>query len=243
MSRFLYEINLRTWNGAGGHKGSMLGTNEGKIILGCVSTIFCCFELSLEPSNSSNVLLRHTLLKTKTDFHHSSILKRNDGKQTTTRMSFNHLFLQLSLVNVNLLIDLIERFLKKCNVLLIFFRLYAHFLNLPFFLTKDFNRFSVSTFFFIQFQFDVSNLKNISGRLNTHINFNEIVIVIIIIIITLASSLLMILFPPTMAFASTSSKRTERFLTSISNDFLIASILTMRSCSSCNISTVCFSST
>lgn len=49
--------------------------------------------------------------------------------------------------------------------------------------------------------------------------------------------------PPTIALASTSSNLIERFLTSISNDFLMASILTTRSCSSWSNSVVCLIST
>lgn len=156
------------------------------------------------------------------------------------KMLVSDLFLQLALVNVQLLGKFLNRILKERDVLVIFFTLDDDFLDLAFLLAQDFSSFSMTAAFFVELQFNVTDLEIEHDQVKASI---QCACIHNCFLFTLASNLLMILLLLTSALVSTSSKRMVRFLISTSKAFLMDSILTMRSCSSWRTSIVCLSST
>lgn len=66
------------------------------------------------------------------------------------------MFLELSLVDVDLLVDLVEGVGQGLNLGLVFFHLNHDFLHLTLLLAQDLDGFGVSSLFFVQFQFQVA---------------------------------------------------------------------------------------
>lgn len=150
-----------------------------------------------------------------------------------------YLFVQLTLVNVDLLGGLFEIFLQQKHVLLVFFALQNDFLNGAFLLAQNLDGLSMSSLLFVQFQFQVTDaslhLGDDATASNNGVGLNffqangKILKKLNKIVVKISFKIWVLYCLLT--------------LTSTSKDFLMVSILTMRSCSSCKISTVCLSST
>lgn len=67
------------------------------------------------------------------------------------------MFVQLTLVNVDLLGGLFEIFLQQKHVLLVLFALQNNFFNGAFLLAQNLDGLSMSSLLFVQFQFQVTN--------------------------------------------------------------------------------------
>lgn len=162
---------------------------------------------------------------------------RSGGRSFAKTLATTCLFLHLSLVNADFLVGLVECVLEQGDVLLVFLALDDDFLDGAFLLAEDLDCFRVPPLFFVELELEIAHasLQLADDPLATYdrvgFDFFEADGQVLKIKYLINSDH----FPYGIFFLFT--------LTSISSDFLMASILTILSCSSCKISTVCLSST
>lgn len=82
LPRLLDKVDLRTGYGRGGDEAAVFGTNQGQIAFSGIGTVLGCFEFPLESADPGYTLLGHALL-----------------------------LLELSLIDADFLIRLVQRFL------------------------------------------------------------------------------------------------------------------------------------
>jgi len=107
----------------------MFGAYQAQIAFRRVGAILCGLEFSLESADPGDTLLGHAFL-----------------------------LLQLSLVDADFLASFVKRFLQQGDVFRILFNLNHYFLNITLLLTQYFYSLSMSTFFFVQLKFQITNL-------------------------------------------------------------------------------------
>ena len=137
LPRLLDEVYLGTGHGWSGDKAAVFGADQAQIALCRVGAILRGLEFSLESADPGDALLRHAFL-----------------------------LLQLSLVDAYFLGCFVKWFLQQSDVLRILFNLNHYLLNVTLLLTKYLYSLSVSAFFFIQLEFQITNLcKNYKNKI------------------------------------------------------------------------------
>lgn len=136
LPRLLDEVHLGTGHRRGGDEAAVLGADQGQVALSRVGAILRGLELPLEPADPGDALLRHAFL-----------------------------FLQLPLVDADLLAGLVERLLQQGDVLRVFLHLDHHLLDVALLLAQNLHGLGVSALLFVQFKLQVTNLR---GELQTN---------------------------------------------------------------------------
>lgn len=130
LPRLLDEVHLGTGHGRGGDEAAVFGADQGQVALSRVGAILRGLELPLESTDSGDALLRHALL-----------------------------FLQLSLVDGDLLVGLVEALLQQGDVLRVLLHLDHHLLDVAFLLAQDLHGLGMSALLFVQLELQVANLR------------------------------------------------------------------------------------